>query len=60
MKKGGYQQKEIANALLANSIDTSFANLELVMGHHAFLVNYDHFNPHTTAYFDRVRYEDKL
>lgn len=55
-----YQQKEIADALLANGIDTSFANLESLMGHDAFLVDYDHFNPHVTAYFDRVWYEDRL
>jgi len=55
-----YQQKEIAHALLANSIDTSFASLESLMGHDAFLVDYDHFNPHIKAYFDRVWYEDSL
>jgi homoserine O-acetyltransferase len=55
-----YQQKEIAVALLANGIDTSFSNLDSIMGHDAFLVDYDHFNPHVTAYFDRVWYEDKL
>ena len=55
-----YQQKEIADALLANGIDTSFANLESLMGHDAFLVDYDHFNPHVTAYLDRVWYEDRL
>ena len=55
-----YQQKEIADALLANGIDTSFANLESLMGHDAFLVDYDHFNPHIKAYFDRVWFEDKL
>ena len=55
-----YQQKEIAHALLANGLDTSFVNLESLMGHDAFLVDYDHFNPHITAYFDRVWYEDKL
>jgi homoserine O-acetyltransferase len=55
-----YQQKEIADALLTNGIDTSFANLESLMGHDAFLVDYDHFNPHVTAYFDRVWYEDSL
>jgi homoserine O-acetyltransferase len=55
-----YQQKQIADALLANGIDTSFANLESLMGHDAFLVDYNHFNPHVTAYFDRVWYEDGL
>jgi homoserine O-acetyltransferase len=55
-----YQQKQIADALLCNGIDTSFANLESIMGHDAFLVDYDHFNPHVKAYFDRVWYEDRL
>jgi len=55
-----YQQKEIADALLANCIDTSFTNLESLMGHDAFLVDYDHFNPHVTAYFDHVWYKDGL
>jgi len=55
-----YQQKEIADALRDNGIDTSFSNLESLMGHDAFLVDYDHFNPHIMAYFDRVWYEDRL
>ena len=55
-----YQQKEIADALLANGIDTSFSNLDSLMGHDAFLVDYNHFNPHIKAYFDRVWYEDRL
>lgn len=55
-----YQQKEIADALLENGVDTSFANLESLMGHDAFLVDYAHFNPHITAYFDRVWFEDSL
>jgi homoserine O-acetyltransferase len=55
-----YQQNEIADALRENGIDTSFSNLESLMGHDAFLVDYEHFNPHITAYFDRVWFEDKL
>lgn len=55
-----YQQKEIAHALMANEIDTSYSNLDSLMGHDAFLVDYAQFNPHVTAYFDRVWYEDKL
>ena len=55
-----YQQKEIADALLVNGIDTSFANLESLMGHDAFLVDYNHFNPHIMAYFDRVWFDEKL
>lgn len=55
-----YQQKEIADALFDNGIDTSFTNLESLMGHDAFLVDYDHFNPHIVAYFSRVCVEDGL
>ncbi len=55
-----YQQKEIADALLQNGIDTSFSNLDSLMGHDAFLVDYNHFNPHIRAYFDRVWFEDAL
>lgn len=54
------QQKEIAEALLGNGIDTSFSNLESLMGHDAFLVDYEHFNAHIVAYFDRVWFEDGL
>jgi len=53
-----HQQREIAEALLSNGIETSFSNLESLMGHDAFLVDYDHFNPHIVAYFDRVWFED--
>jgi len=52
------QQKEIAEALLANGIDTSFTCLESLMGHDAFLVDYEHFNAHVVSYFDRVWFED--
>jgi homoserine O-acetyltransferase len=55
-----YQQKEIADALRSNGIDTSFTNLESLMGHDAFLVDEDLFNPHVMAYFDRIWFEDKL
>lgn len=55
-----YQQKEIADALRSNDIDTSFTNLESLMGHDAFLVDHALFNPHVTAYFDRIWFEDKL
>jgi homoserine O-acetyltransferase len=54
------QQKEIAEALLANGVDTSFSNLESLMGHDAFLVDYEHFNAHVVCYFDRVWFEDGL
>jgi homoserine O-acetyltransferase len=55
-----YQQKEIADALRSNGIDTSFTNLESLMGHDAFLVDEELFNPHVMAYFDRIWFEDKL
>ena len=55
-----YQQKEIADALRSNGIDTSFANLESLMGHDAFLVDHDLFNPHIQAYFNRIWFEDDL
>jgi len=55
-----YQQKEIADALRANGIDTSFTNLESLMGHDAFLVDEALFNPHVRAYFDRVWFDDNL
>jgi homoserine acetyltransferase len=55
-----YQQKEIADALRSNGIDTSFTNLESLMGHDAFLVDDALFNPHVAAYFDRIWFEDKL
>ena len=55
-----YQQKEIADALRSNGIDTSFTNLESLMGHDAFLVDEALFNPHVRAYFDRIWFEDKL
>ncbi len=53
-----HQQKAIADALLENGIDTSFTNLPSLMGHDAFLVDYDHFNPHIIAYFSRISLED--
>ena len=55
-----HQQEEIADALLANCIDTSFTNLGSLMGHDAFLVDYDHFNPRVTPYFNRIWNEDGL
>ena len=55
-----YQQKEIADAIRSNGIDTSFTNLESLMGHDAFLVDHAHFNPHVTAYFERSWFDDKL
>jgi len=55
-----HQQKEIADALSANGIDTRFTNLESLMGHDAFLVDYDHFNPEVVSYFKQVWEQDNL
>ncbi len=55
-----YQQKEIADALTDNGVDTSFTSLKSKMGHDAFLVDYEHFNPLIKAYFDRIWSEDDL
>jgi homoserine O-acetyltransferase len=55
-----HQQKEIADALSANGVDTCFSNLESLMGHDAFLVDYEHFNPHIAACFKRVWDADGL
>ena len=54
------QQKEIADALWANGINTGFTNLESIMGHDAFLVDFEHFSAHIVSYFDRVWFEDGL
>ena len=51
---------EIADALSANGIDTCFTNLESLMGHDAFLVDYDHFNPEVISYFNQVWEQDEL
>ena len=49
-----YQQKEIADALSVNNIETSFTNLDSLMGHDAFLVDYSHFTPLVTDYFNDI------
>jgi len=55
-----HQQKAIADALSDNGVDTSFTVLESLKGHDAFLVDYDLFNPHIVAYFDRIWRADGL
>lgn len=55
-----HQQKAIADALSANGIHTQFKNLESLMGHDAFLVDYDHFNPEVVSYFNQVWKQDEL
>jgi homoserine O-acetyltransferase len=49
-----YQQKDIADALTANGIETEFTELKSPLGHDAFLVDYDQFGPLVAAYFDRI------
>ena len=55
-----HQQKEIADALTANGIKTDFELLASLMGHDAFLVDYDHFIPIVESYFKQVWEEDEL
>ncbi len=55
-----HQQKATADALSENGVDTCFINLASLMGHDAFLVDYDHFNPHIMAYFNRIWKQDSL
>jgi homoserine O-acetyltransferase len=55
-----HQQKEIADALAANGIETSFTHLQSLMGHDAFLVDYEHFNPLISGYFDQVWATDHI
>jgi len=54
-----HQQKAIADALSENGVDTCFTGLESVMGHDAFLVDYDHFIPLITDYFNRIWEQEK-
>ena len=55
-----HQQKEIADALSHNGVDICFTHLESLMGHDAFLVDYEHFNPYIAACFERVWAADEL
>lgn len=55
-----HQQEAIANALSENGIQTAYTQLPSIMGHDAFLVDYDHFNPLVGAYFKRILHEDGL
>jgi homoserine O-acetyltransferase len=55
-----HQQEAIANALSENHIVTGFSDLPSLMGHDAFLVDYDHFGPQISAYLKRIRTEDSL
>jgi homoserine O-acetyltransferase len=55
-----HQQKEIADALSANDVDTCYTHLGSLMGHDAFLVDYEHFNPLITNCFNRIWDADGL
>ena len=49
-----HQQRAIAEALSANNIKTDFINLPSLMGHDAFLVDYEQFKPIIAAYFNQI------
>ncbi len=49
-----HQQQAIADALSTNGIDTEFTELPSLLGHDAFLADYDLFAPRVAAYFNRV------
>jgi homoserine O-acetyltransferase len=49
-----YQQKDIADGLTANGIETEFTELKSPLGHDAFLVDYNQFGPLVAAYFNRT------
>lgn len=55
-----YQQQAIADALAGNGIGTDFTELASLMGHDAFLVDYDHFTPIVRAYFKQIWEQDRL
>jgi len=54
------QQEAIANALTANDIKTEYVHLSSLMGHDAFLVDYEHFIPIVRDYFDQIWEADAL
>lgn len=53
-----HQQRAIADALTHNGIKTDFVELVSLMGHDAFLVDYDHFIPIVGAYFEQIWQQD--
>ncbi len=55
-----HQQEEIAQALTDNGVQTRFWDLQSLMGHDAFLVDYDHFLPLVGNYFDQIWQQDAL
>lgn len=55
-----HQQQAIADAFRADGISTHFEILPSIMGHDAFLVDYDLFVPEVAGYFERVRRNEGL
>ena len=49
-----HQQQDIADALTANQISTTYQLLPSIMGHDAFLVDYELFVPLVADYFEKV------
>lgn len=54
-----HQQQAIADALIADGVDTYFEILPSIMGHDAFLVDFDLFVPKMIEYFDRIRKKEE-
>ncbi len=50
-----HQQKQIAEMLVANGIQSSFELLPSIQGHDSFLVDYDRFCPVVADYFAHIR-----
>ncbi len=55
-----HQQKAIADALIENGVDTTFTHLQSLMGHDAFLVDYENFKPLISGYFDQLWANDPI
>ncbi len=55
-----HQQQAIAEALIADGVSTRFEVLPSIMGHDAFLVDYDLFVPKVADCFERLRKKEGL
>lgn len=55
-----HQQKAIADAFSTNGVKTDFVELQSLMGHDAFLVDYDHFIPIVTDYMAQICKDDRI
>ena len=53
-----YQQRDIADALAANGIETRMIALPSIQGHDAFLVDYERFIPAIESYFQSILEND--